>query len=120
MKMFNFCIALLFALSLCFMSLPGSSYAKSDETKTMAGKATEASKAIDKSTKSVKNAIEAVNVNTADKEMLTQIPGVGPVTADAIVKYREANGKFKSAKELLNIKGIGEKTLEKMTPFLKF
>ena len=57
---------------------------------------------------------------TADKKMLTQIPGIGPVTADSILEYRKANGKFKSAKDLMNVKGIGEKTLKKMEPFLKF
>jgi competence protein ComEA len=102
MKMFNFCIALLFALSLC-LSAPLSSVAASGDAKT-----------------TVEKAVTAVNVNTADEEMLTQLPGVGPATADAIVQYRKVNGNFKSANDLLNIKGIGEKTLAKMKPFLKF
>jgi competence protein ComEA len=110
MKMLNFCIALLFAVSLFLVSVPVSSFAKSDDAKTT----------VEKSTKSVKDAVKEVNVNTADKEMLTQIPGVGPATAEAIVEYRKANGNFKSANDLLNIKGIGEKTLAKMKPFLKF
>lgn len=122
--MLNFCIALLFAVSLCLMSAPVNSFAKSDDAKTAVEKSTttakKASSEAKKSTKSVKDAVKEVNVNTADKEMLTQIPGVGPATADAIVKYRKANGKFKSANDLLNIKGIGEKTLAKMKPFLKF
>ncbi|TKB11723.1 helix-hairpin-helix domain-containing protein [Desulforhopalus sp. IMCC35007] len=111
MKIFNFCIALLFALSLC-ISVPVSSVAASAVDK--------ASKTTTQSTKSMKDAVTAVNVNTADEEMLTQLPGVGPATASAIVKYRKANGNFKSANDLLNVKGIGEKTLAKMKPFLNF
>lgn len=66
----------------------------------------------------VKN--EKVNINTASAEELTAIVGVGPKTADSIVAYRKQKGKFKNANDLLNIKGIGEKTLLKMTPQLAF
>ncbi len=61
-----------------------------------------------------------MNVNTADAETLMELTGIGPVTAKKIVAYRRKNGKFKSAKDLMNIKGIGEKTLQKMKPQLKF
>ncbi len=61
-----------------------------------------------------------VNINTADAETLTELTGIGPVTAKKIVAYRKKNGKFKSAKDLMNVKGIGEKTLQKMKPQLKF
>ena len=110
MKMRNLCIALMFSLTLCLAAAPVDSYAKaSDPTST-----------VEKTSKAAKAALQAVNVNTADKEMLTQIPGVGPVTADAIINYREAKGKFTSADDLMNVKGIGEKTLQKMKPFLEF
>ncbi|TKB26179.1 helix-hairpin-helix domain-containing protein [Desulfopila sp. IMCC35006] len=59
-----------------------------------------------------------VNINTADKKLLTQLPGIGPVTADAILKYRDTNGEFKSIDELTKIKGIGNKTLAKLKPYL--
>ena len=59
-----------------------------------------------------------VNINTADKELLTQLPGIGPVTADSILKYRKSNGQFKSLEELTQIKGIGDKTLAKLKPYL--
>ncbi len=73
------------------------------------------------STASVKNAKAArVNINTADAEALTQLPGIGPKTAKSIIAYRKKNGKFKKAEDLLNVKGIGEKTLKKMKPQLKF
>ena len=69
-------------------------------------------------TSDVKN--EKVNINTANTEELTAITGIGPKTADSIVAYRKKNGKFKNANDLLNIKGIGEKSLKKMTPQLAF
>ncbi len=59
------------------------------------------------------NDIVYVNINTASEHQLRRLDGIGEVTARAIVEYREANGSFKSADELLNVKGIGEKTLEK-------
>lgn len=59
------------------------------------------------------NDIVYVNINTASEHQLRRLDGIGEVTARAIVEYREANGNFRSADELLNVKGIGEKTLEK-------
>lgn len=59
-----------------------------------------------------------VNINTADKELLTQLPGIGPVTAETIVQYRQDNGQFKSVDDLTKVKGIGNKTLAKLKPYL--
>ena len=59
-----------------------------------------------------------VNINTADRELLTQLPGIGPVTAEKIVEFRQTNGKFKSIDELTSVKGIGDKTLVKLKPYL--
>lgn len=56
----------------------------------------------------------AVNINTADAEALqSELKGIGAQKAQAIVAYREANGAFNSADDLANVKGIGEKTVEK-------
>lgn len=55
-----------------------------------------------------------ININTADLDTLQQIPGVGPVTAEKIISYREENGLFKSIEEITNVSGIGEKTYEKL------
>jgi len=51
-----------------------------------------------------------VNINTASKSMLEDLPGIGPVYAERIVAYRQECGGFKSKEELMEIKGIGEKT----------
>ncbi len=49
-----------------------------------------------------------VNINTADKQELQTLPGVGEVLAERIVAYRTEHGKFKNISELLNVDGIGE------------
>ena len=63
-------------------------------------------------------AIAAVNLNTATKEELIALPGIGPAKAQAILDYRKANGAFKSVDELKDIKGIGAKRFEKLKPDL--
>ncbi len=57
-----------------------------------------------------------VNINTATTEQLDTLPGVGPVTAQKILEWRGANGAFSSVDELLEVDGIGEKTLADMAP----
>jgi competence protein ComEA len=62
-----------------------------------------------------------VNVNTADAETLAKnINGVGAKKAHAIVTYRKANGPFKSIDDLLKVKGIGQKIIDKNKSDLKF
>lgn len=59
-------------------------------------------------------AAEPVNINTADAAAIAaSLNGIGEAKARAIVEYREKNGAFKSADELVNVKGIGLKTVEK-------
>lgn len=53
-----------------------------------------------------------VNINTASLEELCTLDGIGEVIAGRIIEYREENGPFTSADELINVKGIGEKKLE--------
>ena len=60
-----------------------------------------------------------VNVNTATKQILTHISGLGPVLAENIVKYRAANGDFRTRKELLNVPRLGNKAFEQAAGFLR-
>ena len=63
--------------------------------------------------------IEKIDINKADIETLSKLPGIGPVKSKAIVDYREKNGEFKSLIELTNVKGIGKKTLAKLLPYIE-
>lgn len=55
-----------------------------------------------------------VNLNTADQTELETLPGVGPVTAQKIIDYREQNNGFLSIEEIQAVSGIGEKTFEEL------
>src|SRR5438128_8804556 len=59
-------------------------------------------------------ALAAVNVNTATKEQLDALPGIGPVKAQAIIDYRTKNGNFKSIDDLKKVPGIGDATFDKI------
>jgi competence protein ComEA len=60
----------------------------------------------------------AVNVNKAKLEELVRVPGIGNSLAERILEYRKANGKFNDWKNLTEVKGIGEKKLARLKPFL--
>jgi len=55
-----------------------------------------------------------VNLNTANADLLEQLPGIGPTTAANIVAYREENGPFEQVEDLLKIPGIGPSTVEEI------
>lgn len=57
---------------------------------------------------------EKININTASAEDLDNITGVGPAYAKNIIDYRDANGPFQKIEDIVNVKGIGPKTFEKM------
>lgn len=59
-----------------------------------------------------------INVNTAPSSELVALPGIGPKKAEAIVLYREANGRFATVDDMIQVKGIGAKTLEKLRPLV--
>jgi competence protein ComEA len=59
-----------------------------------------------------------VNLNSASAQELEALPAIGPVTAQAIVDYRTANGPFRSVEEIAKVKGIGAATLEKLKPLV--
>lgn len=55
-----------------------------------------------------------VNLNTADREELTRLPGIGEKLAEEIIRYREENGDFGRIEEIMEISGIGEKTFQEI------
>ncbi len=56
--------------------------------------------------------IEKININTASREELVKLNGVGSAYADRIIEYREAHGPFEKPEDIMKVKGIGEKTWE--------
>ena len=59
-----------------------------------------------------------VSLNSADQTMLETVPGVGPVTAAAIIRHREESGGFDTIEQLLDVSGIGPATLESLRPYV--
>ena len=59
-----------------------------------------------------------VNINTASKEILMSLPGIGEVKATAIIAYRQEYGRFNTKEELKNVSGIGDKTYEKLAQLI--
>ena len=55
-----------------------------------------------------------VNLNTASVSQLEGLPGIGKAMAERIVEYRQKNGSFKKAEDLMNVRGIGEKNFLKL------
>lgn len=70
---------------------------------------TKASTTITTSSTGTKVTTDKINLNTATKEELMEIPGIGPVIADNIIQYREDFGPFTELIQLMEVKGIGEK-----------
>ena len=60
-----------------------------------------------------------VNINTATKEELDTLPGVGELTANKIISYREENGKFKSIEEIKEVSGIGDSKFEQIKDLIE-
>ncbi len=59
-----------------------------------------------------------VNINTATAAQLTLLPRVGTVVAERIVEFRDKNGKFKKAEDLLLVSGIGDRTFDLIKPYV--
>ncbi len=62
---------------------------------------------------------DPIDLNQATVRELIQLPGVGEVIAKRIVDFREEHGPFKRVEDLMKIKGIGEKSLEKIRPYIR-
>jgi len=57
---------------------------------------------------------DIINLNIATAAQIATLPGIGPKTADLIVQYRQKNNGFKKIEEIMNVRGIGEKTFLKL------
>jgi competence protein ComEA len=64
------------------------------------------------------SAAAPVNLNSATVPQLEALPGVGKATAERIVEYREKNGGFKKIEDLMNVRGIGEKSFLTLKPLI--
>ena len=59
-----------------------------------------------------------LNLNAATVAQLETLPGIGRATAERIIEYRQKNGGFKKAEDLMNVRGIGEKSFLKLKPLI--
>ena len=59
-----------------------------------------------------------IDLNTADSSALESVPGIGKSLSQRIVAFREKNGGFQSVDDLLKVPGIGEKSIQKLRPYL--
>lgn len=85
----------------------------------MAQQAGSAAKAAaSKPAKPARSSTTVVNINTATQSQLETLPGVGAKAAERILEYRQKNGQFKKVEDLMNVKGIGEKSFLKLKPLL--
>ncbi len=64
-------------------------------------------------------AAQRIDINTASAAELEALPGIGPKLAREIVAYRKEHGRFRARRDLMQVKGIGEKTYEKLEDFIR-
>ncbi len=88
-------------------------------TAALAVPAAPAAPAVDETSKKSGAAAELrVDLNTATGEEFTALSGIGDIVASRIVAYRKKNGSFTKVEEVMNVKGIGEKTFLRLRPYL--
>jgi competence ComEA-like helix-hairpin-helix protein len=101
-----------------FPDLPQFDYRASDSTFTALSAAPEDSMSVGSDRATIGEESGKLNLNTATKQQLMDLPGIGEVTAERILKYREENGKFATLEDLRAIKGISKNKLERLSPMI--
>ena len=66
----------------------------------------------------IPDVVPVIDINIADKDELMIIPGIGEVTAQRIVDYREVNGAFSDISDIMNVRGIGEKKFDEIKDYI--
>jgi len=97
-----------------FPAAPSFDYRESDSTFAALSSAVNAGTADDTTMAEV----ELVDLNTATKDALMSLEGIGSVTADRILQYRAQAGRFSRAEDLLHVKGVSRRKLEKIRPYI--
>lgn len=101
-----------------FPNLPQFDYRVSDSTFTVLSAGTEDSSSSVPDRQEVREEPQRLNMNTATKQQLMDLPGIGEVTAERILKYRNERGKFSDIEDLRAIKGISKNKLERLSPMI--
>ena len=101
MRRFMFAVAIVIAT---LIASPSSSWAQAAKGRGAA--------------KAKATATDPINLNAATAAQLQTLPGVGASAAQRILDYRQKNGSFKKIEELMNVKGIGEKSFLKLKPLI--
>lgn len=126
-KIVLFCAFLIFAAIIVFFAVD---YNSVDENNASSGTVSlqyltsskapykENSSSVSSSDNSSKPQVSTVNINTATKEELDTLPGIGPSKAEAIITYRETVGRFNTIEDIKNVKGIGDKTFQNLKDYI--
>lgn len=69
-------------------------------------------------TKTASGSDAKININTADKELLCSLPGIGSTRADSIISYREQNGNFSSIEDIMKVSGIKDNSFQKIKEYI--
>ena len=128
-KIVLFCAFLIFAAIIVFFAVDYNSVDENDSSDNVSLQYLTTSKAdfnsssnnissVSGSTISSKPQVSVININTATKDELDTLPGIGPSKAEAIITYRETVGAFKTIEDIKNVKGIGDKTFENLKDYI--